>query len=106
MKGTTAIPLVRRDIASADAVLPEHLRSVPGTPSDIQWWVDLESRYERRPLKRYKGRGRRSSKTVTIGFWGVDADVTYRDLSQLDEGGLSTREGFSGEAALPCDCTD
>ena len=106
MKGTTAIPLVRRDIASADAVLPEHLRSVPGTPSDIQWWVDLESRYERRPLKRYKGRGRRSSKTVTIGFWGVDADVTYRDLSELDEGELSTREGFSGEAALPCDCTD
>ena len=106
MKGTTAIPNVRRDVALADAVLPEELRSVPGTPSDIRWWVDLEARYERRPLKRYKGRGRRSQKKVTIGFWGVDADVTYRDLSALHEDDLIAREGFSGEAALPCDCTD
>ena len=106
MKGTSAIPNVRRDVASADAVLPQELRSVPNTPSDIQWWVDLEERYERRPLKRYKGRGRRSRKKVTIGFWGVDAGVTYRDLSEIDEGKLIAREGFGGEAALPCDCTD
>ena len=75
----------------------------PDTPSDIRWWVDLEARYERRPLKRYKGHGRRSQKKVTIGFWGVDADATYRDLSE-DE--LIVRESFNGEAALPCDCTD
>ena len=106
MKGTNAIPNVRRDVAMADADLPEALRSVPGTPSDIRWWVDLEERYERRPLKRYKGRGRPSRKKVTIGFWGVDADVTYRDLSELEEDDLIAREGFGGEAALPCDCTD
>ena len=106
MKGTTAIPNVRRDIGSADVVLPEELRSVPETPSDIRWWADLEAHYERRPLKRYKGRGRRSNKKVTIGFWGVDADVTYRDLSELDEDQLIEREGFSGRASLPCDCTD
>ena len=106
MKGTNAIPNVRRDVMSADAVLPVELRSVPGTPSDMQWWVDLEERYERRPVKRYKGRGRRSTKKVTIGFWGVDADVTYRDLSEIDADELIAREGFGGEAALPCDCTD
>ena len=106
MKGTNAIPNVRRDVVSADGVLPPELRSVPGTPSDIQWWVELEKRYERRPLKRYKGRGRRSTKKVTIGFWGVDADVTYRDLSEIDPHDLIAREGFGGEATLPCDCTD
>lgn len=106
MKGTTAIPGARRDVATADAILPVELQSVPNTPSDIQWWADLEERYERRPLKRYKGRGRRSKKKVSIGFWGVDADVTYRDLVELDTKELSTREGFLGEAALPCDCTD
>ena len=106
MKGTTAIPRVRRDVAMADAVLPDDVRSVPGTPSDIQWWVDLEERYERHPLKRYKGRGRRSRKKVTIGFWGVDAEITYRDLSELDPANLIAREGFAGETALPCDCTD
>ena len=58
MKGTNAIPNVRRDVAAADAVLPEELTSVPDTPSDIRWWVDLEARYARRPVKRYKGRGR------------------------------------------------
>ena len=106
MKGTTAIPKVRRDVASSDAVLAEELRSVADTPSDIRWWANLESQYERRPLKRYKGRGRRSNKKVTIGFWGVDADVTYHDLSELDEDELVTLEGYSGRAALPCDCTD
>ncbi len=106
MKGTSAIPNVRRDVATADAVLPEESRSVPETPSDIRWWANLEARYERRPLKRYSGRGRRSRKTVTIGFWGVDADVTYRDLSELNEDELVQIEGFSGPAALPCDCTD
>lgn len=106
MKGTTAIPNVQRDITRADAELPEELRSVPGTPSDIRWWVDLEADYKRRPLKRYKGRGRRSQKTVTIGFWGVDADVTYRDLMEMDEEELAIRPDFNGRAALPCDCTD
>ena len=106
MKGTTAIPNVRRDVARADAELPQELRSVPNTPSDIRWWADLEERYQRRPLKRYKGRGRRSQKKVTIGFWGVDADVTYLDLTELDEDDLIARESLKGEAALPCDCTD
>ncbi len=106
MKGTSAIPKVRRDVASADGILPEEFRSVPDTPSDIRWWANLEARYERQPLKRYSGRGRRSRKTVTIGFWGVDADVTYRDLSELNEDELIQIEGFSGPAALPCDCTD
>ena len=106
MKGTSAILKVRRDVAVVDAGLPEEIRSVPNTPSDIRWWVDLEARYERRPLKRYKGRGRRSQKKVTIGFWGVDADVTYRDFGEMSEDELITREGFSGETALPCDCTD
>ena len=106
MKGTSAIPNVRRDLMAADQLLPTGLRSVAGTPTDIQWWVDLEARYERRPLKRYKGRGRRSTKKVTIGFWGVDADVTYRDLSEIEPDDVIAREGFGGEAALPCDCTD
>ena len=106
MKGTGTIASVRRDVAAADAVLPEALRSEPNTPSDIRWWVDLEERYQRRPLKRNAGRGRRSQEKVTIGFWGVDADVTYRDLTELNDDELMERQGFSGEAALPCDCTD
>ena len=106
MKGTAAIPNVIRDVEEADVDLPADLRSVPYTPSDIGWWADLENRYERRPLKRYKGRGRPSKKKVTVGFWGVDADVTYKDLSETDEEDLIAREGFHGIAALPCDCTD
>ncbi|MCY4137282.1 MAG: hypothetical protein OXF56_03325, partial [Rhodobacteraceae bacterium] len=106
MKGTTAIPNVRSDIATADAELTENLRSVPGTPSDIRWWVDLEADYKRRPLKRLNGSGRRNQETVTIGFWGVDADVTYRDLMEIDTEQLVSRSDFGGRAALPCDCTD
>ena len=106
MKGTAAIPNVVRDVARADTILPQELRSVPDTPSDISWWANLEEEYERHPLKRYKGRGRRSQKKVTVGFWGVDANATYQDMCEMSEDELITREGFSGEAALPCDCTD
>ncbi len=106
MKGTCAIPEVRRDVEAADAVLPKALRSIPDTPSDIQWWVDLEARYQRHPLKRNRERGQRSKNKVTVGFWGVDADVTYSDLIELNDNELMDRESFRGEAALPCDCTD
>ena len=106
MKGTAAIPNVVQDIANADAVLPQELRSVSDTPSDISWWANVEKEYERHPLKRYTGRGRRSQKKVTVGFWGVDADVTYQDLREMSKDDLIAREGFSSEAALPCDCTD
>ena len=106
MKGASAIPSVRRDVETADSVLPERLRSVPNTPSDIRWWVDLEERYQRRPMKRYKGRGRRSQKKVTVGFWGVDADVSYRKLSEVGVEEAAQGEELAREASLPCDCTD
>jgi len=106
MKGTVAIPGVRRDVVATDSELPKELRSVPNTPSDIHWWADLEKKYLRRPLKRYSGRGRPSRKKVEIGFWGVDAEVTYKELAEMDDVNLIAREGLKGEAALPCDCTD
>ena len=106
MKGTAAIPNVVRDTARADTILPQELRSVSDTPSDISWWANLELEYERHPLKRYKGRGRRSQKKVTVGFWGVDANATYQDMSKMSKEELNAHTGFRGEAALPCDCTD
>lgn len=106
MKGASALPGVQRDLETADRMLPERLKSVPNTPSDINWWINLEERYERRPIKRYKGRGRRSRKKVTIGFWGVDANVSYRDLSEVGVEEAAQREDLRGETALPCDCTD
>jgi len=106
MKGPSAIPSVRRDVETADRVLPERLRSVPNTPSDIRWWVDLEEHYKRQPMKRYKGRGRRSQKKVTVGFWGVDADVSYRELSEVSVEEATQGEDSVREPSLPCDCTD
>ena len=106
MKGTNAIPSVRRDVAMVDAVLPERCGACRARhPTSSGGW-NSRKRYARHPLKRYKGRGRRSRKKVTIGFWGVDADITYRDLVGVDSANLIAREGFAGEAALPCDCTD
>ena len=106
MKGTRNIRKIKRDIEQVDAILPKEIRSVPNTPSDILWWVDLEEKYQRKPVKRYKGRGRPSQKKVTVGFWGVDADITYRDLSECDDDEIEAHLGFSGESSLPCDCTD
>ena len=106
MKGSSAIPNVRNDVARADVGLPKELRSVPKTPSDIQWWAELEQRYLRRPVKRSSDEVPYGQERVTIGFWGVDAGVTYKDLAEAETSRLIAREGPGGAASLPCDCTD
>ena len=101
MKGGNAIPVIQREIKRLDASLPAALRSVPNTPSDIEWWAHLEERYQRQPAKRSKDQEQLGEETVTIGFWGVDAQQTYRALKNLDPDDIPETEGL-----LPCDCTD
>ncbi len=101
MKGENAIPVIQREIKRLDASLPVALRSVPNTPSDVEWWADLEERYQRRPVKRSTDQKQSSEETVTIGFWGVDAQRTYRILKDIEPDDIP-----SAEALLPCDCTD
>ena len=99
MKGTKAIPRIRDKVESVDQRLPEELRSVPGTPSDIQWWVDLEKKYSRVAPKRSSTK----NEIVRIGFWGTDSAESYQSLKELDAENTIALDGVN---AIPCDCTD
>ena len=84
MKGT-------RDLANL-AQQPDPAR-VPGGPSDIAWWDDIEARYRREAPSRIGGG------TSTFGFFGVHG-TTFAAIARGETG----RRYAVGEPA--CDCTD
>lgn len=105
MKGTCAIKNIQNWIKSTNKDLKEEFRSLPNTPSDIKWWVDIEERYQRKPLKRSGEGEKQTEDRVTIGFWGVDSDVSYSDLAG-QHNNANNQIPINSINTLPCDCTD
>lgn len=99
MKGTRAVPRIRDKLELVDRMLPADLRSVEGTPSDIDWWIDMEERYQRVAQKR----GSSDKELVKIGFWGTDARESYSSLKFARPENIIALDGVN---ARPCDCTD
>ena len=103
MKGSRAIRTIADNIASVDKSLPRNLRSVRNTPTDIDWWVEIEEKYQRRPDKRSIDSSKGENSKVIIGFWGVDAPETYRTLRDMDPEDIIATDRPSTQ---PCDCTE
>ena len=74
-----------------------------GTPCDLEWWSDIESRY----AKDYEDEGKTTRKVVpdnVIGFFGARGGYLFKYLSSAkkdEEFDDDYPEGF-----IPCDCTD
>ena len=116
LKGATSIrDLVARQ-EKIDASLPAHLRSEPGTPSDIGWWAKMEEKYgrdlkrEKRKITQVDGNGKPPEKPI-IGFFGMGRGGHYAFLRQK---GLDARAHprrrltplSDGEESISCECTD
>lgn len=99
-KGSAELARISHRIAELDQQLPPQLRSIQGTPSDIDWWIELEDKYRRKAPKR-KAKERKGS--VQIGMWGVDSKTSYRSIRDSRPSDLIAIEPAS---AIPCDCTD
>lgn len=85
MKGT-------KDLAAQAAA--QNGNAVPGAPSDIRWWVDIEQRYRREaPARNGDGISR-------FGFFGVHGP-TFEDVAC---GNIQKSRYSTGTPA--CDCTD
>ncbi|MBF2755574.1 MAG: hypothetical protein ISN29_10020 [Gammaproteobacteria bacterium AqS3] len=111
MKGTNALKNIVGSRQKIDKKLPQRIKSVDQTPSDISWWISLENKYQRTAEKRYSGRGRPSTKKMVFGFWGgyeqkhgdaqskaaVNYQTIYQGSEMFDPDGIDAR---------PCDCTD
>jgi len=85
MKGT-------RQLVSLGTAPDERRR--PGSPTDINWWADFESRHTRTTPKR-NGDG-----TSRFGFFGVNA-ASFADIASG-----SAVEGRYANGTPACDCTD
>ncbi|MBF2760294.1 MAG: hypothetical protein ISN28_08475 [Ectothiorhodospiraceae bacterium AqS1] len=116
MKGTNTLRKIIANRGKLDEDLPENIRSIDKTPSDINWWVDIEEKYKRVVNKRYCGRGRPSEKKVAIGFWGAEivqdkpaekmSIIDYQTLRDRSVSDALSEEAHEGLDALPCDCTE
>ena len=115
LKGPTKIrDLVARQ-EKIDASLPPHLRSQPGTPSDIEWWARMEEKYgrnladEKRKIKQVNGDGKPPENPI-IGFFGMGQGGNYAFLRQK---GMESRANPrrrppppDADESVSCDCTD
>ena len=99
-KGSAELSRIFRRMSDVDASLPLELRSRRDSPTDINWWVELERRYRRVAQKRG---GNEDDEIVKIGMWGVNADTSYMTIRDSNPDDLIAREPAS---ALPCDCTE
>ena len=101
LKGAANLRTVRNRMEEEKHLHEPGFGSLLGTPSDIRWWIRMESTYARdlvaegRPIT-----GNPASKT--IGFFGTKTNFSYKLLAQAGETDLARYSG----ALLPCDCTE
>ena len=97
MKGANGLRRASVAVRQVDEGLPQAQQSRPNTPSDLQWWADLEKRRSRTYPSTKGGQ-------ATSGFWGVNAPISYQALAN----GRCNAEAAYGslDQALPCHCTD
>ena len=74
-----------------------------GTPCDIKWWIDKESRYGRDLVGENRERSNPDAQDF-IGFFGASTGFSYEILAEKAEDS-QTIEAFSN-VVLPCDCTE
>lgn len=89
-----------------DNSLPEHLRSVPNTPSDISWWIRMEDRYGR-DLIAEKRAIRADETRPVIGFFGSGGssyNLIQQSASEIKR--QARANTLTSEQSLDCECTD
>ena len=100
MKGTKRVEEIVGSIGRTDSQLPPSQRCIKDTPSDIEWWVRLEEKYQRVVTSRKTGDT--TGDTTGIGCWGTNATTSYRSLRD----GSSAPPQDQDTEDLPCDCFD
>ena len=99
MKGTHALAGIHNTMKRLDDDSSSGIEIIPGTPSDINWWIQMEERY-RRQADGFSQENR--GKKVSIGFFGVNSGSSYTHIKD------KSSDIAHSDAAddLPCHCTD
>lgn len=96
LKGTSNLDAVYTDLRNAESDEEQGFGLLRNSPCDLQWWVNMESKYGRD--LRAENRNCRSN-VSKVGFFGNSA-FNYNSIRQ----GKGSEAQF--EAMLPCDCTE
>ena len=99
LKGSRNLTEVHRLMQQPDS------GSIPGTPSDLGWWQDMERRYGRDNEK--EGREIRNPETGNfIGFFGGSTNFSYEILDRQAGPEAQNPPHPQEVNILPCDCTE
>lgn len=117
LKGTNTLWRLSNQQNSINRKMSAELRGRKGTPSDIQWWADLEKKYGRDLVAENRkilnkdlvaGEGK-----PVIGFFGMTKQESYEQIIKFSKDfknrklrGKHRKMYLSEFQNLPCDCTD
>lgn len=107
LKGSKTLASLVANRESVEKQLPKALRAKPNTPADIHWWVTIEKKYGRDLVRENRKilNPKTAGKNPFIGFWGINARLSYEMLANAKTPAALTKIAQE-ESALPCDCTD
>ena len=101
LKGAGGLQKIHNELRN-DGVPPKN-PALAYTPSDIRWWIQMESLYGRNIILEEREMRNKSQKGL-IGFFGLNNQFSYELVANASRG-QGDIEGFL-DTALPCDCTE
>ena len=103
LKGAGNLAKVHSEMEIQKSSTIESFGSTIGTPCDIGWWMDKESRYGRDLEKEHRERTNPDAHSF-IGFFGASNGFSYQMLDEKAHD-KEAMDRFS-TSVLPCDCTE
>ncbi|MDE0611925.1 MAG: hypothetical protein OXH88_04435 [Gammaproteobacteria bacterium] len=102
LKGAGGLQKVHAELSNGHSGVSKN-GALAHSPSDIRWWMQMESRYGRNIMA--EGRKIRNKKKINIiGFFGNSNNFSYQLLAKNGEGKADISPYL--DTVLPCDCTD
>ncbi len=110
LKGRSELERILHEQKKIDRRLPRELRSIKGTPSRIEWWIDIEKKYSRdlRAEGRLKEDQLDSKSSPRIGFFGVTQHGSaYEHINEMRSAiRIAKMQDDYEHSSIACECTD
>ncbi len=110
LKGKPELIKLAREQKRIDRKLPKELRSRSGTPSRLEWWIEMDRKYARdlRAERRIRDNSLDASVNPSIGFFGVTKNGSayehIRDSKRVLK--IENMQRDSERFSIDCACTD
>ena len=103
LKGTSNLEVVHGAMESQKTTIIDGFGSTLGTPCDIEWWMNKETKYARNLKVENRERTNPDGGDI-IGFFGASSKFSYELLATSARNGESLEQ--YADTVMPCDCTE